>query len=264
MPQDVYERYRKSAKDTRQVFVLWEPYVSKILANQSMHVVIDSSRFTGYIVDCLVADRDFLVKNPDVATRRRGVHISKSLYEYRRSGGDDRVGKGRRWCGRGHGSGRHRKIGRRNRLEEHARQLRTLRYSESTKEHSILADMIENITDVLVKTGAINADPTNGHPTCCITTSCYASCMIPIFIPAEVRCRKRRSDVKLPSCRRLTDAQWESLEPVGELSVPTLVFPRGTDMLTERSQNILDELIEQAKDLAAVLRHRPWQCVAAR
>ena len=79
---DVYNRYRKSAKDSRQVFVLWEPYVSKILANESMHVVIDSSRFTGYIVDCLVADRDFLVKNPDVAQTVVECYF-RALYEYR-------------------------------------------------------------------------------------------------------------------------------------------------------------------------------------
>ncbi len=36
---DVYERYRRSEKDSREVFVLWEPYVSKILANESMGVV---------------------------------------------------------------------------------------------------------------------------------------------------------------------------------------------------------------------------------
>ncbi len=43
---------------------------------------IDSSRFTGYIVDCLVADRDFLVKNPDVARNVVECYF-RALYEYR-------------------------------------------------------------------------------------------------------------------------------------------------------------------------------------
>ena len=32
--EDVYQRYRKSQKNSRQIFVLWEPYVSQILANR--------------------------------------------------------------------------------------------------------------------------------------------------------------------------------------------------------------------------------------
>ena len=43
--EDVYKRYRKSDPDTHQAFVLWEPYVSKVLENPNTHVVVDSSRF---------------------------------------------------------------------------------------------------------------------------------------------------------------------------------------------------------------------------
>ncbi len=80
--EDVFNQWKRSKKNSRQVFVLWEPYVSKILANDSMHVVIDSSRFTGYIVDCLVAERDFLVKNPDVVQQVVECYF-RALYEYR-------------------------------------------------------------------------------------------------------------------------------------------------------------------------------------
>ncbi len=161
-PEDVFERYRKSAKDTRQVFVLWEPYVSSILANQAMHVVIDSSRFTGYIVDCLVADRDFLVKNADVAHDVVETYF-QVLYEYRHpqemsglvkadAGADavmDKAAAEKLVAG----------IDWKNTQDNFAHfGIR----DHQGKQH--LVDMIENITDVLVTTGAINADPTNGHP----------------------------------------------------------------------------------------------------
>ena len=133
---DVYNRYRKSAKDSRQVFVLWEPYVSKILANESMHVVIDSSRFTGYIVDCLVADRDFLVKNPDVAQTVVECYF-RALYEYRSAEAMTRLVKADAGADAGDGSGGHRETGRRHRLEEHARELCPLRSCGTTGELSI-------------------------------------------------------------------------------------------------------------------------------
>ena len=60
--EDVYRRYRTAEPNTHQVFVLWEPYVSKVLENPNTHVVVDSSRFRGYIVDVLVAQRGRLIK----------------------------------------------------------------------------------------------------------------------------------------------------------------------------------------------------------
>ena len=45
--------------------------------------------------------------------------------------------------------------------------------------------------------------------------------------------------VRLPA---LTDEQWNALTAVGTARAPTLVFARGTDRLTERSQSQLDEL----------------------
>lgn len=64
--EDVYNRYRASKPDTPQVFVLWEPYVSKVLENPNTHMIVDSSRFHGYIVDVLVVSRDYLAKEREV------------------------------------------------------------------------------------------------------------------------------------------------------------------------------------------------------
>jgi len=42
--------------------------------------------------------------------------------------------------------------------------------------------------------------------------------------------------------QELSEQQWESLSTVGTLSVPELVFSRGSANLSERSRSILDEL----------------------
>ena len=238
---DVYNRYRKSAKDSRQVFVLWEPFVSKILANESMHVVIDSSRFTGYIVDCLVADRDFLVKNPDVAHTVVECYF-RALYEYRNSDAMTRLVKADAGADAAMDQAVSEKlvagIDWKNTQENFAHF--GLRNDQSTQH---LADMIENITAVLLKTGAIKADPTGGQPNRLYYDELLRKMHESDFHPGD-ETEEVRQAAQLPA---LSDSQWDSLEPVGELSVPTLVFPRGTDVLTQRSQNILDELIEKLK-----------------
>jgi outer membrane protein OmpA-like peptidoglycan-associated protein len=107
--------------------------------------------------------------------------------------------------------------------------------------------MIENITEVLVTTGAIDADPTAGQPNLLyhdqLMRALYESDFHPGGRPGDED-EELSQAAQLPA---LTDAQWETLEPVGELLVSALVFPRGTDVLTERSQHILDELIEKLK-----------------
>ena len=103
--------------------------------------------------------------------------------------------------------------------------------------------MIENITDVLQKTGAIDSDPTDGQPNRLYFDQLLRKLNDSDFHPGDEN-EEVRQAAELPA---LSDSQWESLEPVGELSVPTLVFPRGTDVLTQRSENILDELTEKLK-----------------
>jgi outer membrane protein OmpA-like peptidoglycan-associated protein len=239
--EDVFHRYENSAKNSRQVFVLWEPYVSKILANESMHVVIDSSRFTGYIVDCIVADRDFLRKKPDVVRTVVECYF-RALYEYREpksmvalvkadAGSDSEIDAA---------------------ISEKLVQGIDWKNTQENFDHfglgaeqrtQHLADMIENITGVLLKTGAIDADPTGGNP-----NRLYFDEPLRQLFDSEFHPGGRPGDevvdraAPLPA---LTDQQWDSLVEVGTIQVPTLVFPRGTAVVTERSERILDELVQQ-------------------
>ena len=239
--EDVFNRWKNSKKNSSDVFVLWEPYVSRILANESMHVVIDSSRFTGYIVDCLVADRDFLVKNPDVVTTVVECYF-RALFEYRDAkqmaalvkadaGSDslidaatsEKLVAGIDW---------------KNTQENYAHF--GLRNDQRTHH---LADMIDNITDVLLKTGAIDADPTGGNPNRWYYDKSLRTLFESGFHPgAQAGDEVVDVDAPLPS---LGDQQWDSLVEVGTIKVPALVFPRGTNTVTELSQRILDDLVKQ-------------------
>jgi hypothetical protein len=64
--KEVYDAYRASKPTDRKVYILWEPYVSKILENSEYRVVMDTSKVRGYVVDSIVVSRDFLLKNEGV------------------------------------------------------------------------------------------------------------------------------------------------------------------------------------------------------
>lgn len=240
--RDVFELYRQSPKNSRQVFVLWEPYVSEILANEEMGVVIDSSRFNGYIVDCLVADRDFLVKHADVAQAVVESYF-QTLYEFRdadamtnlviQDAGTEspltgamakKLSEGIRW---------------KNTQENFAHfGLR----GDTPVQH--IADMIDNITRVLMNTGAIKIDPVAGQPNRLYYEKILRQLSQDGFHPGSETEEIRAAGELEP----LSDAQWQSLSPVGTLSVRDLVFPRGTDTLTQPSELTLDELVETLKN----------------
>lgn len=238
-PDDIFRRYQESPKNSRQVFVVWEPYVSRMLANPSMHLVIDSSRFTGYIVDCLVAERDFLSKQPELVQTVIECYF-RALYEYRdeeRMAGlvqaDDasdppleaemvrKVVRGIDW---------------KNTQENFAH---FGLQADQTVQH--LADMIENITGVLVNTGAIAADPTGQDAGLLFDHRPLEKLFQVGFHPGE-EAEVVDRDTPLPE---LSNEQWESLQEVGRIQVPALDFARGRDDLTEPSKRTLDDLVEQ-------------------
>jgi outer membrane protein OmpA-like peptidoglycan-associated protein len=219
----VYKHYRSSPPDAPQAYILWEPFVSKMLENPNTHVVLDSSSFRGYIVDVIVVSRDYLLKE-EAVVRDFMESYFRAAYSYRKEMGKlvfndsrltgapltnqqtDRLVSGIWW---------------KNTSENYAH----LGLAPQPLQH--IEDIISNITNVLVTTGDIDTDPADGKPN---------------LHPGIEDVRDESAE--LPA---LTDAEWEKLMPVGKLNVPELVFARGTDRLTEQSLVILDELIEKLK-----------------
>ena len=101
--------------------------------------------------------------------------------------------------------------------------------------------MVTRITDVLVSTGAIDADPTGGRPNRLFYPGVLERLEADRFHPG-VEPEAVRDDDALPV---LSDAEWADLRPVGTLTVPDLVFPAGRSSLDTRSRRILDELTDR-------------------
>lgn len=238
----VYDAYKNSKPTDKKVFILWQPYVSKILVNSDYHVIVDSSKFSGYIVDVIVARRDFLLKNEDVV-----LNVIKSyrttLFEHRRS--PDMVSL---------------VISDAQQLGESVTEAQAVElvdgiWWKNTQESfghfgltsgtglQHIEDICNNISRVLIKTGAISSDPTNGQPNRLyydgVVRKLFDTSWHPGFAQETVR-KERTLAV-------LTDEEWGKLKPVGTLQVPRLVFARGTAKVSERSYDTLDQLADKLK-----------------
>src|SRR5262249_13544133 len=62
------EVYDRAARNQGDVFVLWEPDLSRALKLPGMRYVWGSDKFSGYIVDVFVVHRDFLQRERDTVT----------------------------------------------------------------------------------------------------------------------------------------------------------------------------------------------------
>ena len=231
---DVFERYRAAKPGDRLAFVMWQPYVSKTLGNPNMAVLADSGQFPAAIVDVLAASDDFVAKNAAVVSdvleayfaanhalagesaRRALVKAdAAALGEPLSDGEAATLAEGVWW---------------KNTPEAKAHM-----GLEASPGVPHVEDMIASVTQLLLTSGAIEADPTGGRPNLLFNTAVWEP--LRDFRPRGYveRVRGRR----LP---KLTDDQWERLDPAGVARAPDLVFARGTDRLTGRSRALLDEL----------------------
>jgi flagellar motor protein MotB len=236
--KEVYELYKSSKPGEKKAFVIWEPYLSKLTENADYKTVVDSSKFRGYIIDVVVVSRDYLLKHEaEVGSFVEGYlktnFVSKPkmeqvLYDDAAASGEvlskeviasmvSRI----RWV---------------NTMENYAHFGLS---GSSGLQH--IEDVISNLTKVLVKTGAMKADPTNGKPNVLYYDKVLRHLSDANFHPGREEIVKDRGLAKLAA------KEWEELLPVGTLEVPRLVFARGTSTLTTQSEEVLTELVGQLK-----------------
>lgn len=238
--QEVVEIYKKAKPTDKYVYVLWEPYVSDLASNTECRCLIDSSKFKGYIVDSLAVSRDYLVKNEEVVRNIVESYMSVSYRERDRMSDvvfiDSQMAK--------------------QELNPEAlkRVVNGIWFKNCQENYSHfglinggglqhIEDMVQNITLVLMRTKAIDHDPTNGAANNLyydkILRTLYDNNFHPGFGNEQIR-----KDAALVS---LTDAEWKKLSPVGTLQVNNLVFARGTSRMTAASEAILADLVHKLK-----------------
>lgn len=238
-PEALMARYRAATPSTHEVFVTWEPFVSQILQNDQLGVLIDSSRFTGYIVDSLVVSRDYLLKNGPVVESVLEAYFT-ALYAYRDRDAlvqlllDDA------------------KQTKQELTMEQARRLVDGIQWKNTQENLAhfgkragavvhIEDILGRIANVLAKSGSIPEGSIDGRFNKFFFDRPLENIQSRNFHPG-LASEDVRVEAKL---KPLKDSEWERLATVGTLSVPELVFVRGSATLSEQSKRTLDDLFQK-------------------
>ncbi len=256
----VLKAFRAAAPTAKRAFVLWEPFVSRALEERDAVVLLDSSKLRGYILDVLVAQRDFLRANPEVVEAILEAYL-RTAYRFAASDGmvqlviDDA-----------------RQTGVKGIREKQARQLVNGIEWKNTLENyahfGILAasdakglphieDIIAQIREVLVKTGGLTRDPLRDSPA---SAFFYDSALRAIqsagFHPGRAvnilgdaagggeSFETVRGIEELPA---LDEAEWARLTAVGEMQVPSVSFARGAARLHVGSERALGTLAAQLR-----------------
>lgn len=231
----VFEKYSSAKPGDKLAYVLWEPYVTQMLKNDRVHVVVDSSRFPSAIVDVLVASDDFVAKHRETVVDVVKAYLTAN-HEFLAS--DRRIALVMEDAA---ASGASLSKDEATRLVDGVWWKNTQEnlahvglHNESKLPH--IEDMISGVTQVLVSSGSITKDPTDDHPNYLYDDSILRD-LVDFHPGGEIE------KVRGTAMPKLTDSQWSSLIPAGTARAPTLVFARGTAQLTDRSSLLLDELV---------------------
>jgi outer membrane protein OmpA-like peptidoglycan-associated protein len=252
---DAFKQLRTVPPGERRAYVLWEPYVSMACDLPGVGVLVDSSKLKGFIVDVLVCQRDFLLKNEAtvrtvvesyaraafVYNSNRNKLIELIVEDAKTTGGErldrsmaERLVQGILW---------------KNTVENYA-HFGVMGVQESQGlEH--LEDSLTKISGILVRTGALKEDPLNGQPNALFYDRILKQMKSEGFHPArELNLLTDlgsgggtgeliRAEQELES---LTEDQWRALVPVGELSVQAISFGRGAASINLQGERELANL----------------------
>lgn len=253
---EVFNRFRGDSHNVPMAYAMWEPDVSRALRDDDAHILLDSSKVRGFIVDALVVRREFLVDSFDL-TRQVVEAYARTLYENQHEM-EKMVLSDARALGieltQEDAANTANKIDWKNTLENYAH------FDLTTESHSLenIEDIIMKIADVLVRTGALSRNPVEGRANKLYFNRILRAMRDDNFHPGREinivtgmdtgdQAERVRETRDLPN---LTGAQWSSLRRVGELSVDPIRFGRGTARITVQGNH-------QITALASTLRSWP-------
>ncbi|MFN0058183.1 MAG: OmpA family protein [Planctomycetota bacterium] len=233
-------------------YALWEPYVSNALAQPNVIRLADSSKFKGCIVDVLVVQREFLRDRADdvlelieayqralFAVRQRPAGMTEVvLADARRQNLTLTAAQAEQLC---------RGLWWKNTSENYGHL--GIRTGPEAGGLQPLETMISNLIRVLLATGAIARDPTDGQPNILYYDRLFSQLAAKNFHPAEAGAAATSEAIRVESeLRALSEAEWEQLLPVGTLTVERIVFPRGAATLLPQSEAVLRQIAQTLAD----------------
>ncbi len=249
---DVFKKMTSSDVNSKRAYVMWEPYVSRALEYDGAHLLLDSGKLKGYIVDVLVAERTFLRDNPDLVRAVVEAYFRSAYSSEHKTGGMEALVKSDAKA-----------TGSESLTDEQARKLvEGIEWKNTLENYAYfglhqagqaqhIEDIIANITDVLIKTGAMSQDPLGGKANTIFYDGVLRSLQAANFHPAKkvdvIDGLGLNSDdldeVRTSAAvRPLSEAEWNKLSPVGSLRIEPISFARGTARINVQSRRDMDNL----------------------
>ena len=247
---DVCRLFRSESRALPHAYALWEPDVSRALADPDAHILVDTSKLKGYVIDALVVRREFIVEH-EAVVRTVVEEYARTVYAARdrmaeavardiSAGGGtaspaeaEAVAKGIRW---------------KNTLENYAH----FGITGGTDGLDSLAAIVRKVTEVLVRTEALNRDPLAGATESITFDRVVRALAKSGFHPG--RELNLLGDLPQPGTDEpvrgaetavsLTEAQWQALVTVGEMRVDPILFGRGNAAIGVQGEQALTALAE--------------------
>jgi outer membrane protein OmpA-like peptidoglycan-associated protein len=244
--EDVLQQFQAAKPNDPRAYVMWEPYVSRALESPGAHVLIDSSKFQGKIVDVLVVQRAYLLANEPLV-RKVIEAYRRAAYELERQPGG--MTKAVRDDGEQLSEGQAKQLAAKilwKNTQENYAHFGVLA-GEASQGLQPLDEIIRGIVAVLIKTGGLDSDPTGGQPHQWYYDKIARAMHDEQFHPGMIAGSPAEAIRGQRTAEELTEQQWNGLTEVGTLEVEALVFARGTSQLTPQSKLVLDRLAETLK-----------------
>ena len=263
--EDVYKKLKSADPDEPTAYVLWEPYVTKALAIDGVHLLLDSSKLKGYIVDVLVVQREFLDTQRELVANIVQAYL-RANYDYtnQKEGLLSLIESDAKQYGdvlnRNEASQLVKGIEWRNTVENYAHF--GIISGNEAKDSEKLEVMIGKIMQVLVKTKSIASDPFSGNYGKLFFEGILRSLHHDKFHPgvlstdgegglegilvdtSNVVEEKVREDVAL---NPLSDDNWTTLAPVAAMKIEPIQFGRGNARILPGSNRALTDIASKLK-----------------
>lgn len=231
--REVFEKARKQEGD---VFVLWEPDLSRALRLDGMSYVWGSDKFSGYILDVFVFHRDFLENKPQLAKdfmkhyfRTLALYTNdrpRMLKEMKRSTDLNQeelegIVKKIEWFN----------------LNENCQDLFGISLRPDRPANDGMISTIIANTDVLIRMEHFQNDPLSGNPYL-LTQSNLLEDLLKNGGPMSMA----GSGSKAVTFDPLSDAEWDRLSDIGEFRVEPITFQTWDNRLTPEGKATVDRI----------------------
>jgi len=227
---------KAASKGEGDVFVLWEPDLSKALKIPGMKYVWGSDKFSGYIVDVFVFNRDFLEKRKDIVMKFFNIYFrTMNIYSNNLKLMTKEMSKS---------TDLKKDVIKKllNEIEWYDIQENCetqFGFNINNQQKQVTEGLINSIiacTDVMLRSGTIDSDPLKGNPYL-ITNSKILEELSKTQITKATGSRGKTIVFEV-----LSDSQWKRLKEIGTFRVEPITFQSWNNLLTNEGKEKVDKI----------------------